>query len=299
MASRVALVQGKNRYDNVRHALALISDDLSMAGHQRVLIKPNFVSTRQPLCATHPDAVRAVLDILMEHGVGEVTLAGNPAMGSFREGLRNYGYEPLMERYPLRVVELNADEMIEVEGVDNRLRPKTLMVARTMVESDLRISIGPPKTHDLVQVTLSLKNMAVGSLRVKSASHAGYPGTHLNLARLAPHVHPHLAVIDGFQGMEGNGPISGDAVEWRIAVASTDFVSADALAAHLMGFPPEEIGYLQYCARMGLGVASLGQMVVLGEKPDALERRFRRHPTSKQQEAWHIDDVERYLPPRR
>lgn len=75
--------------------------------------------------------------------------------------------------------------------------------------------MGPPKTHDLVIATLSLKNMAVGSLRTKSACHAGYRGTNLNLYKLAPYVAPHLAVIDGYQGMEGNGPVSGDRVEWR------------------------------------------------------------------------------------
>jgi uncharacterized protein (DUF362 family) len=32
------------------------------------------------------------------------------------------------------------------------------------VESDLRISVGPPKTHDTIIATLSLKNMVMGSL---------------------------------------------------------------------------------------------------------------------------------------
>jgi len=33
--------------------------------------------------------------------------------------------------------------------------------SKAVVDSDYRISIGPPKTHDMVGVTLSLKNMAM------------------------------------------------------------------------------------------------------------------------------------------
>ena len=39
------------------------------------------------------------------------------------------------------------------------------------------------------------------------------------------------SVIDGFEGMEGNGPKSGTPVASRIALASTDYVAVDRVAA--------------------------------------------------------------------
>jgi hypothetical protein len=63
-----------------------------------------------------------------------------------------------------------------------------------------------------------------------------------------------------------------------------------------MGFCPEQIGYLQYCARLGLGVADLGQIAVVGNvEPEAIRRPFAPHPAYERQLAWHLDGVERYL----
>ncbi len=294
---RVALIQGDERYTNVIQALDAIRDDLDLSGKKRVLIKPNFVSAGCPLGTTHRDAVRAVLDFLRERGVADVTLAEGTALGGIGRAIHNYGYQPLVDTYGLRVVDLNRDEAIEVAAWDSRLRPMKLAVARTVIESDFRISVGPPKTHDTVIVTLSLKNMAVGSLAGhKRRIHQGFPGINLNLYHMAYHVAPHLAILDGFQAMEGNGPVSGRAVDWRIAIASADFLAADSLAASLMGFPPEQVGYLHYCQLKGLGQGDVARMEIVGNvAPDQVRRSFKPHLTYKQQLKWQIEDAERYL----
>ncbi|RPH71051.1 MAG: DUF362 domain-containing protein, partial [Myxococcaceae bacterium] len=100
------------------------------------------------------------------------------------------------------------------------------------------------KTHDRVVATLSLKNIIVGApikdpgfrwgggkqgaKNDKPIIHgSGFRGINYNLFAMAQRLHPHLAVIDGFVGMEGAGPTRGTAVDWRIAVASTDALAAD------------------------------------------------------------------------
>jgi uncharacterized protein (DUF362 family) len=95
-----------------------------------------------------------------------------------------------------------------------------------------------PKTHDCVITTLSIKNMVVGSLvnREKSKIHQGCKGINLNLATFSRFVMPHLGVIDGFVGMEGRGPVSGDPVELRAAAASLYPISLDAVTSKIMGF---------------------------------------------------------------
>ena len=294
--SRVALIRGQDRYSNISQALEVIDSAIDLSDKQRILIKPNFVTTHRELAATHADAVRAVLDYLRERGAGPITLAEGPAVGSLESGLRSYGYEPLIREYDLRVVDLNQDETRPVQVWNSRLQPHTVQAARTVLDSDLRISVGPPKTHDDVIVTHSLKNYAVGCLVGKRAIHQGCVGINLNLYKMAAFVAPHLSVIDGFVGMEGHGPTRGDPVDWRIAVASTDFLAADCLTTRLMGFDPHEVGYLHYCLINGLGRGEPDEIEVVGNvTPEDAYHPFRPHPTIEQQRRWQVDHVERYL----
>jgi uncharacterized protein (DUF362 family) len=92
----------------------------------------------------------------------------------------------------------------------------------------------------------------------------GVLGINYNLAALASRLHPHLAVIDGFEGMEGDGPINGTPVDHRVCVVSTDWLAADTVSAELMGFGIGKIGYLTYCAPAGLGQADLSKIEILG-----------------------------------
>jgi len=334
MKSRVALIKGNDRHDNITQALALIEDGIDLGDKKRILIKPNFVSTRRQLAATHVEAVRAVLDWLRPRYDGPITIGEGAAVSDTFDGYRNFGYLDLAEEYNVRFVDLNQDQWVPVQVYDRRLRPMAVRVARTTLESDFRISVGPPKTHDAVIVTLSLKNMVVGSLirgrggglvemlvqllpdrltssalaeKMKShlskvnrsdkfALHQGYHGLNLNLYTLAKVIAPHLSVIDGFVGMEGSGPSGGDPVDLRVAIASADFLAADTVATRLMGFDPDEIGYLHYCKLGGLGVGDLNDIVIVGNATiEECQQRFKPHPTYREQLQWRLPSVEEYL----
>lgn len=347
--SRVALVRGDDRYQNTLSALECIASDINLTTRRRVLIKPNFVATDKPLAATHVDAVRAVLDFVRERYEGPITIAEGPSSRPAAEGFRRHGYEPLAATYGIELFDLNNDEPFPVQAYDRKLRPLRLHLARTVLESDFRISVGPPKTHDVVMVTLSLKNMIMGSLisrhchapssglgvglntsgvkkgllrlvprwvnqlpfvewlrfwaistlepSDKMKMHQSYPVINLNLALLAPLVKPHLAVIDGFEAMEGDGPTGGTPVPLRIALASTDALAADVVAAALMGFDADEVGYLHYCRRMGLGAGTLDRIDLVGNAPLASSiRPFRRHYAIQRQRQWRSPSAEACLP---
>ena len=349
--SQVALIQGNDRYDNVQQALDRISCELDLSAKRHVLIKPNFVVTHKPLAATHVDGVRAVLDFVRARYDGPITIAEGPSVQPAAEGFRLHGYEPLVQSHGVTLADLNHDEAVPVDVYDWRLRPLRLHLARSVVKSDFRISVGPPKTHDIVIVTLSLKNMIMGTLisrfthatpssngsrlnvgaiskvlwrlvplwvrhlppaewltframstlepSDKMKMHQSYPIINLNLALLAPLVVPHLSVIDGFEAMEGNGPSEGDPVPWRIALASTDALAADVIAAALMGVDADEVGYLHYCKKMGLGVGDPDQIQIVGNTTMAgCARQFRPHDTVRRQRRWQLSQAEKYLHPK-
>lgn len=121
----------------------------------------------------------------------------------------------------------------------------------------------------------------------KTAMHQGFAAMHLNLFAMAPCLFPHLAVIDGFEAMEGNGPTDGDKVDWRVALASTDWLTADVTAARMMGFSVEEIGYLHYCTKANYGVSSQEHIDIIGNvEIDEVSREFKRHDISRLQNRW-------------
>jgi uncharacterized protein (DUF362 family) len=336
--SKVALIKGDSRYGNITKALSLIKGEIQLDEAKDILIKVNFVSTTRQLASTHVEGVRALLDFLRPRYDGPITIAEGSSSDTFA-GYRNFGYLKLADEYGVQLVDLNRDDWIWVQVYDRHLQPLELRAARSVVQSDYRIAIGPPKTHDAVLVTLSLKNIVVGSMirdvgregssnllhamgqlvptRLKQspllaevktsvieslnrsdkfALHQGYPAMNLNLYTLAKIMAPHLSIIDGYVGMEGSGPSHGDPVELGLAIASTDFLAADAVAVQIMGFDLDEIGYLHYCKLGGLGKADPEKIEVLGNCTiKECVRPFKPHPTYKRQLEWQIPDVKRLI----
>lgn len=161
--SLIGLAAGAGRTGNVEGALDLIAGEIDWRNRRRVLVKPNFVSTVRPLACTHVDAVRAVLGFLWDHGVRDVTIAEGPSAEPARIAFERFGYLELAREFGVRFLDLNEDEGVPFEIYDRHLRPITIRLARAIVESDLRISVTPPKTHDTVIVTAGLKNVLMAS----------------------------------------------------------------------------------------------------------------------------------------
>ena len=107
---------------------------------------------------------------------------------------------------------------------------------------------------------------------------------HHNITLMGKELWPDLVVLDCYYAMEGDGPIDGELVKLGAAVASADPLKADGLAARLIGFNPEEIGYLYYMQSEGLGDYSLSGLV--GEEFSGAICRVRPHATYNVQKNW-------------
>ncbi len=79
------------------------------------------------------------------------------------------------------------------------------------------------------------------------------PGRHsdqdLNntLVDLATFIRPTLVVMDAVRVLAANGPVGGNLADVKrrdIVAAGTDQVAIDAFGATLLGYRPEEIGYI-------------------------------------------------------
>lgn len=295
--SKVALIKGSRRLQNITKALGLIEDEIAQkieAAHQ-IVIKPNFVHTDIPLCATHIEAVKAVLDFIKHcrRLPSTITIAEGTYQVPTSDGFKNYGYYKELKNYPVKFVDLNTDDFQEVEVFDQDLKPLKVRVAKTMLNSDFRISVGPMKTHDTTIVTLSLKNIAVGSLIKdnfrddKARIHEGYKAINKTIAKLAEIIPPHLSIIDGLVGMDGDGPAHGEAVQMDLALAGTDFLAVDTVGTYLMGFDPKDVGYLYWCQKNGLGEGDLSKIEIVGNTTlNECRKKFNPHPYYKEQLNW-------------
>jgi hypothetical protein len=89
--------------------------------------------------------------------------------------------------------------------------------------------------------------------------------------------------------MEGDGPVDGTSVVMKTAIASVDPLKADGAGARLIGFEPEDIGYLYYLQNEEhMGDYSLEGLV--GDNLNQIRKRFRRHGTYDIQSQWHEED---------
>jgi len=285
----------KSRYQGVYEALQLLKGHENLEKgirDQQVLVKPNLVSATRQLAATHVDAVRAVLEAVIELGPKRIII-GEASAENTNRAYDNFDYRALEKEYNVELMDLNKDDYEEAIIYDGDGRRDTVRLAKTVLQSGCRISVAKPKTHDTVIITGSFKNMIVGSIigEDKIKIHQGYPAINLNIALLGRLIAPHLGVIDGFEGMEGDGPVGGDRVFHRIALASTDSIALDAVIADLMGFQPEEIGYLTYAKRLGIGEMDLDRIRLEGDYEDLSEvrKRYRPHRSYKSQKGWAIE----------
>lgn len=287
---KVALTSEDNRYNTAFKALDYFSKELNDKiarldqKEDYILIKPNCVVSTNKNCATYPEAIKAVLDFLAPLWTGRIILAEGSSENTF-DAFKNYGYEALKKAYSnLEFLDLNYADAVFIDVFDRELKPMTIKIANTFKEAPLRISVGPPKTHDSVIVTLSIKNCAVGAIlkEDKAQIHQGPKAINRTIAEIDQFTRPHFAIIDGWQGMEGEGPASGQMVDTRFCVASMDALAADVLTTKLIGFNPVQIGYLNY-----LGAKEIQDKIeVVDRNPKDFQFHFKPHPTYLKQIEW-------------
>ena len=302
--STVALVKGDSRRKNIEQALTAIDDQVrpGLKAKKYVVIKVNNVSTVNQLAATHADAIHGILDYLEPRFKGPVIIAESSAGDTLR-GFEECGYNRLAtERRSSKVqlIDLNREAKYKaIPLIDYDLHAVSTRLAARLFDPDAYVICAAMlKTHNVMVATLSIKNMAIGAplhsvpgeqpWNDKRKTHNGVRQTHYNIFLTQQTMKPFLgaAVIDGYEGMEGNGPSSGTPVPSRLAIASTDYVAADRVGVEVMGINPEWMGYLRFCSEFGVGQYDLAKIDVRGEKLEAVRRKYQLHQDIERELQW-------------
>jgi len=263
---------------------------------KQVIIKCNLVGP-DLLCAPHVDAVRGVLDFFAPIYKKKIIVADStgrvyPGPVSTFKHFELHGYLTLPREYTMKLIDLN-DEPTAVQWILNdRAHPSPVNIISTFMDpGNYIVSLTRLKTHGRgIVATLGIKNIVMGSpvnhYRQRSATNrnekvfmhsGGHENLTFNMFLVSQRVHANLSVIDGSEGMEGNGPTRGTPVEHGVALAGTDLVAVDRIGTELMGIDYRDVPLVSACAQAGMGQFDRSKISIIGPDPAGYVIPYRLH----------------------
>ncbi|RPH73287.1 DUF362 domain-containing protein [bacterium] len=278
--SRVAIVSA-TRYD--RSLRDTIVRGIKLCGLEvrgkKILLKPNLVEfDPKGVINTHPAVIEAAIDSFRGLGAAQVIVAEGPGHRRDNEYLLSAsGLYDVIKEHRVRYVDLNTDDVRSTPLRSSFTALKQLYLPESLYNADLLVSMPKLKTHHWVGVTLSLKNM-FGTIPgvvygwPKNILHwQGIDNSILDINSSLPL--PQFAIVDGIVGMEGNGPLQGQAKNSGVLIFGDDLVAVDATAARVMTLEPQKIDYL---AKAGEFLGNLNQEKIqqVGERLDKVQQDF-------------------------
>jgi len=233
-------LQKCDTYSDSNRVLRNILDEFSKdfyAG-EKVLVKVNMLSARPAdrAVTTRAEIVRGVLKFLLEMGT-KPFVGDSPAVGSATKVAQACGIMDVCQELSVPVIDL--DDPVKKDGQVY----KKINISSAVFEMDKVVNVAKLKTHAQMVLTLGVKNTfgCIPGLE-KSRWHVRC-GTNENFAKLLVDVHllvnPVLTVVDGIEGMEGNGPSNGEKKRFGLIAASRNAFALDHAIAVRLGVKPE------------------------------------------------------------
>jgi uncharacterized protein (DUF362 family) len=215
---------------NVKESIAKAVDLIGgfreiLAKGDAVLLKPNYNSADPPPASTEPEFLKAVVDLLYEHGAGNVVVGESSMQGtSTRKVMAKTGTLKMLENSNAEVVFFDEGKWVKVNVGGKYL--KTVSLPEKALHADKVVYCCCMKTHFRADFSLSLK-LAFGF--VKGNERLAFHITHLKekLVDLNLVVHPDLVIMDGRKCLITGGPFSGKVREPNVILASGDRVAMD------------------------------------------------------------------------
>ena len=95
-----------------------------------------------------------------------------------------------------------------------------------------------------------------------------------NLYNLYSNIQPNLCILDGFDGMEGNGPWHGSNAKLRTIIIGNNCVATDLIACKIMQQPIKDIGYTQYIENLE---NYYNNTEIIGNTIDEVKKKIKKH----------------------
>lgn len=242
----------------------------------KVLLKCNLLARKRPeeCTTTHPAVVEAVVRKIQQ--IGAVPIIGDSPGGLYNKSVLRmvYNASGMSQVAEKTGAELNYNtDFVEVEHPEGKVI-KRLTVIKILEEVDAVISLSKLKTHGMTLFTGAVKNL-FGV--IPGTTKAEY---HLRMKELrdfsdmlvdiCTYVRPTLSIMDGIEGMEGNGPSAGNPRKIGALLASTSPYALDVVACSLVGIAPQRVCTIQRAKERGICTDRLDDIQILGEEFEKL-----------------------------
>ena len=247
---------------------------------KRVLLKPNLVESHigEIHVTTHPLVIRGAVEAFLNLGARQVIVGEGP--GNSRDSMRvieEIGLVDVLSEGQVPFVDLNNDDIYTVPNAGKYSPLKTLSLPVTLRDVDWIVSMPKMKTHHIAGVTLSMKNL----FGVLPGVIYGWPKNVLHFAGIKEcildinaTVKPHLAIVDGIVGMEGDGPIMGTPRFAGVIVLGRNLPAVDGTCVRIMGYDPRRVPYLLAASRI-LGPIHENKILQRGETIRSAATKFK------------------------
>ncbi|MCL2109843.1 MAG: DUF362 domain-containing protein [Oscillospiraceae bacterium] len=216
---------------------------------RKVALKPNMVLAKPPSegATTHAEVVEGVIIFLRDHGVTDIEIIESAWIGD--DTMRVYkvcGYDTLAEKYNVKLYDLKKDKTRKVKTANY-----TMEICEKALTADFLINIPVLKAHCQTRMTCNLKNLK-GCISDREKRNFHTLGLHGPIAELNMAIKTHFCVIDGICGdltfEEGGNPVTRNMI-----ICGENPLLLDSYCATLLGYRPEDIGYIPIAAEIGVG----------------------------------------------
>jgi len=190
-----------------------------------VLLKPSYNSSGPPPAASDPEFVKALIELLYEHGAGKVIVGESSMEGrTTRKVMAKTGVLEKIKEAGAETVFFDERKWTKVNVGGKYL--KTVSLAERAVQALKVIYCCNMKTHFRAEFSLSLK---LGFGFVKGSERLAFHLEHLKekMADLNLVIHPNLIIMDGRKIFIRGGPFHGDVREPNVVLVSGDRIAID------------------------------------------------------------------------
>lgn len=236
----------------------------------RVLVKTNLLMRKNPeeAVTTHPVVIEAIVRYLQKLGCKPVI--GDSPGGPFSErALRSiYKAAGMTEVAERTGCQLNYDTSVVEVHHDKAKLLKTMQIIKIVEDVDFVISAAKLKTHGMMTYTGAVKNLfGVIPGIIKAEYHFKMNNTANfaeHLVDICEYVNPILSIIDGIDGMEGDGPSAGIKRHAGLIMASDNPYALDTVASSIIGIQPAIVPTIVAAKARGIMTDNAKEIQVTG-----------------------------------
>ena len=214
-----------------------------------VAIKPNLVvpGPASSGATTHPGIVEGIILFIKDFGITTIRIIESSWVGdSTKQAFKYCGYEDLSQKYNVPLIDLKDDKKTTLTYGDAKYD-----ICNEALNADFLINVPVLKAHCQTRFTCCMKNLK-GCIPDSEKRRYHTLGLHRPIAELNMLLKTGYCVVDGICGdlsmEEGGNPVESNRI-----IAGRNPLTVDSYCAELIGYKPDEIGYISYGKQLGLG----------------------------------------------